>query len=106
MAYVYVVNKANYNLEKAEQYGDIRYISEVPVNVFCPDRTLQQISPILDDFTNDDHLLLSGNVLGNIMCTSYLIAKNFQEIKLLVYDARNNTYLQHVMRITDNHLSF
>ena len=96
MSKVYVVNSAGHDFSKAERYGELVPVVKGHVNVFRPDRSLFTITEGLLDFNADDYLLLSGNTFGNVVAALFL-GRRLPKIKLLVYDAKNNDYLCHVL---------
>ena len=96
---VYIVNSAGHDFSKAEKYGELVPVVQGHINVFRPDRSLFTITEGLAGFTEDDYLLLSGNTFGNVIAALFL-GRQFATIKLLVYDAKNNDYLCHVLGMT------
>ncbi len=99
MSKVYVVNSAGHDFSKAEKYGELIPVVKGHVNVFRPDRSLFTITEGLADFQEEDYLLLSGNTFGNVIAALFL-GNIIKKIKLLVYDAKNNDYLCHVLDLS------
>ncbi len=102
---VYVVNSAGHDFSKAERYGELVPVVKGHVNVFRPDRSLFTITEGLANFTEDDYLLLSGNTFGNVIAALFLRGQ-LPKIKLLVYDAKNNDYLCHVLDTSNGNFKF
>jgi hypothetical protein len=102
---VYIVNSAGHDFSKAEKYGELIPVVKGHMNVFRPDRGLFTIDEGLKSFTKDDYLLLSGNTFGNVIA-ALCVAGRFSKIKMLVYDAKNNDYLCHVLDMFNGDYKF
>lgn len=105
---VYIVNKAGHDFSNAEKFGELVPVTVGNMNVFRPDRPLFQIETVLKEFDpENDYLLLSGNVFANVLSVTSIIlqraafAEDFQ-IRFLVYDAKNQKYLVHVLKRNDD----
>lgn len=99
MPKIYIVNKAGHDFSSAEKFGELVPVTTGNINVFRPDRDLFRLQQVLKDFRPDeDYLLLSGNVFANAMAVAFILFDNdYDKIRFLVYDAKNNTYLEHVL---------
>ena len=96
MSKVYIVNVAGHDFDAAEKFGELVAVTKGNINVFRPDRDLFNIQEKLLDFNHEeDYLLLTGNVLANTLSVSTLIFLGAESIKLLVYDAKNQDYINH-----------
>ncbi len=99
MAKVFIVNRAGHDFSSAEVFGELISITTGNINVFRPDRDLFKIQEVLKDFDpTKDYLLLSGNMFANAMAVAFILMHNdTDKITFLVFDAKNNTYLKHIM---------
>ena len=97
MTTVWIVNNAGHDFSLAKQYGELRDITRGNLDIFRPDRNLFNITETLLEFDSKvDYLLLSGNVLANMMVASVLfLVHKVKSINLLIYDAKNCVYLNH-----------
>ena len=92
MAKVYVVNNANHDYSKAEQYGELVYITKGRVPIFKTSTVRAMLEEGLVDFTEDDYLLLAGPAILSVMASVVLFNK-FETVKFLVFDAKQQDYV-------------
>jgi len=92
MTKVYVVNNANHNYSKAEQYGELVYITKGKLPIFKTGTVRAMLEKGLVKFTKDDYLLISGPAIVNIMAATLLFNK-FDTVKFLVFDAKQQDYV-------------
>lgn len=92
MAKVYIVNDANYDYSKAEQYGELVYVTRGKIPIFKTSTVRAMLEKGLVKFTKDDYLLISGSAIVNIMAATILYNK-FDTVKFLVFDAKQQDYV-------------
>jgi len=92
MAKVYVVNNANHNYSKAEQYGELMYVTKGKLPIFKTSTVRAMLEKGLVKFTKDDYLLISGPAIVNIMAATLLFNK-FDTVKFLVFDTKQQDYV-------------
>ena len=92
MAKVYVVNNANHDYSKAEQYGELVYVTRGKIPIFKTSTVRAMLEKGLVKFTKDDYLLISGPAIVNIMAATILFNK-FDTVKFLVFDAKQQDYV-------------
>jgi len=106
MANVYIVNQAGHDFSTAAKFGALIPITEGNINIARPDRDLFHITKKIEDISEDDLILLSGNILINVMViTALLTIKQFKVLNLLIYDAKLKKYIKHSLSC-DNELKF
>ena len=92
MAKVYIVNDANYDYSKAEQYGELVYVTRGKLPIFRTSTVRVMLEKGLVKFTKDDYLLISGPTIVSIMAATILYNK-FDTVKFLVFDAKQQDYV-------------
>jgi len=92
MAKVYVVNNANYDYSKAEQYGELIYVTRGKLPIFKTNTVRAMLEKGLVKFTKDDYLLISGPAIVSVMAATILY-NNFDTVKFLVFDAKQQDYV-------------
>ena len=92
MAKVYVVNNANYDYSKAEQYGELVYVTKGKLPIFRTSTVRAMLEKGLVKFTKDDYLLISGPAIVSVMAATILYNK-FDTVKFLVFDAKQQDYV-------------
>lgn len=92
MAKVYVVNNVHHDFSKAEQYGELVYVTKGQLPIFKTSTVRAMLEKGLVKFTKDDYLLISGPAIVNIMAATLLFNK-FDTVKFLVFDAKQQNYV-------------
>ena len=92
MAKVYVVNNTNHDYSKAEQYGELVYVTKGKLPIFKTNTVRAMLEKGLVKFTKDDYLLISGPAIVNIMAATILYNK-FDTVKFLVFDTKQQDYV-------------
>ena len=92
MAKVYVVNNTNHDYSKAEQYGELVYITKGKLPIFKTNTVRAMLEKGLVKFTKDDYLLISGPAIVSVMAATILY-NNFDSVKFLVFDAYLQDYV-------------
>ncbi len=93
MAKVYAIQEANNkNMLSATNFGDLEFLLPPQTNLmFSTEKTLNTIKSGLDDFTEDDYLLLIGDPVSIGIATHYAVQKT-DVVKFLKWDNREYTY--------------
>ncbi len=92
MAKVYVVNNTNHDYSKAEQYGELVYITKGKLPIFKTNTVRAMLEKGLVKFTKDDYLLISGPAIVSVIAATILY-NNFDTVKFLVFDAKQQDYV-------------
>ena len=93
MAKVYAIQEAtNKNMLSATNFGELEFLLPPQTNLmFFTEKTLNTIKSGLDDFTEEDYLLLIGDPVSIGIATHYA-AKKTDVVKFLKWDNREYTY--------------
>ena len=92
MTKVYIVNSANHDYSKAEQYGELVYVTRGKLPIFKTSTVRAMLEKGLVKFTKDDYLLISGPAIVSVMAATILYNK-FDTVKFLVFDAKQQDYV-------------
>ena len=92
MAKVYIVNNANHDYSKAEQYGELVYVTRGKLPIFKTSTVRTMLEKGLVKFTKNDYLLISGPAIVSVMAATVLYNK-FDTVKFLVFDAKQQDYV-------------
>jgi hypothetical protein len=81
-------------IRKAERFGRIEYILSPTAHAFHPPSIVPMIHESLQNFCNNDHLLLIGNpgLIG--MCFSIAARNNDGKVKFLQWSGRHRDYIE------------
>ncbi|MBU2346600.1 MAG: hypothetical protein KJ888_20615 [Gammaproteobacteria bacterium] len=72
MAKVFVVNKSAHNFSAAEKFGEIRYLSEGPMNRYSTNNMHRLFKKELDHSNKEDFIVpCSLNVMNSIACAMF-----------------------------------
>jgi len=93
MAKVYAIQEANNkNMLSATNFGELEFLLPPQSNLmFSTEKTLNTIKSGLDEFTEDDYLLLIGDPVSIGIATHYATKKT-DVVKFLKWDNREYTY--------------
>jgi hypothetical protein len=104
---VYLVNEAGHDFSSATKFGELVSITIGNINIKRPDRDLYTIKEVLQEYTKDDYILLSGNIFANIMVISHLLLEHkSKSLKLLIYNAKSHDYIEHILAYNNKELKF
>jgi hypothetical protein len=92
MAKVYVVNNTNHDYSKAEQYGELVYVTKGKLPIFKTNTVRAMLEKGLVKFSKDDYLLISGPAIVSVMAATILYSK-FDTVKFLIFDAKQQNYV-------------
>lgn len=89
---VWIVNSGNHNYRHAEQFGNLRVLTEGRVNVFSVDNLIADLKAKLGEAQKEDLVLVSGYAVPNAVVIHYFL-KKFGFCKLLMWEANNRKYM-------------
>lgn len=92
MSKVFIINNMTHNYSKAEKFGELVDITNGKMPIFKTDVMSGILKDGLEDFSNDDYLLISGPALLCIMAAQAAFVK-FDEVKFLIFDAKIQDYV-------------
>ncbi len=71
---VFVVNKSAHDFSRAEDYGELRFVTEGKLNRFGTNDMHRQASEVLKGSKSDDFIVpCSLNVLNLIVCATFAV---------------------------------
>jgi len=69
---VFIVNKSSHDFSAAEEFGEIVFLSEGPMNRYAANNMHRQFSSIMKDSTSLDYIVpCSLNVMNSIACAIF-----------------------------------
>lgn len=89
---VWVVNNRNHNLTEAQEYGDLKDLTNGVVNVFGIDEVLRQFKETLANSEKEDFILWCGSIPLNVLATQVMLAKH-GVVHALIYDLKQKRYV-------------
>lgn len=89
---VWVVNSGNHNYRNAEQFGNLKVLTEGRVNVFSVDNLVADMKMKLKDAQKDDMVLVSGYAVPNALVI-HIFLKKFGFCRMLLWEANNRKYM-------------
>jgi hypothetical protein len=92
MAKVYIVNNTNHDYSKAEQYGELVYVTKGKLPIFKTNTVRALLEKGLVKFSKDDYLLISGPAIVSVMAATILYSR-FDTVKFLIFDAKQQNYV-------------
>ncbi len=92
MSKVYVVNFSGHNIFQAKKYGELIYLTKGRVHIFLTDRIKYEMIEAMQDYEEDDYLLLCGAPILNVLASSIVLSK-FGVCNLLLWDAKEELYV-------------
>lgn len=89
---VYVVNFNGHDLTEAQKHGQLVYLTTGSINIFATDRLIYHLINALKDVTEEDFLLLSGNIVANLLAFCIILVR-FQKVNVLIYNFKSKGYV-------------
>lgn len=88
---VFIVNKSSHDFSSAEQYGELVFLSNGPVNRYSTNHMHRLFSDKLKDSTPEDYIVpCSLNVMNALACA--IFAHKHGKLNLLLF--KGGTYLE------------
>ena len=92
MPKVYITNTKSFDMSPAKKYGELVVMYDgSPHDIFMLSKHIHIIKTKLAEMDKSDYLLLSGNLILNMLAGAIVLEK-FGYINLLLYDVRNMKY--------------
>lgn len=89
---VWIVNSAGHNFDAAESYGELIPLTVGKVNIFNVERLIREFKGMLANHKKEDWILLSGNVILNVLAVAIVLIKH-GEVRMLLYDVIKKEYV-------------
>ncbi len=88
---VFIVNKSSHNFHRAEDFGNIIFLSEGSINRYATNNMYRQFMDRMESATENDYIVLcSLNVMNSIACA--IFAQRFKKLNLLLF--KNGSYIE------------
>jgi hypothetical protein len=88
---VYIVNKSSHDFTPAEQYGQVQFLSEGPMNRYATNSMIRSFGESMKDSQPGDCIVpCSLNVMNSIACA--IFAHKHGRLNLLLY--KDGTYIE------------
>lgn len=81
---VFVINRSSHDYSKAEEFGDLVYVTEGNINRFAVSKMYRLFEDFIKTSKELDYVLLSGLSVMNVVFSSMFAAKH-QRLNLLIY---------------------
>lgn len=96
MSNVYVVNKSAHDFSPAEQYGEVIFLSEGPMNRYSTNNMFRTFTDKLKGSKEDDYIVpCSLNVMNSIACA--IFAHKHGKLNLLLFKEGSYIERNHVL---------
>lgn len=88
---VFIVNKSTHDFSPAEQYGDLIFLSEGPMNRYATNNIFRSFKEVMNESSPSDYIVpCSLNVMNSIACA--IFARKHGRLNLLLY--KNGSYIE------------
>jgi hypothetical protein len=94
---VYVVHQRDFDLSKAKTYGELVVMFEGSIdNIFNLTHLAYLVKSKLKDMHSNDYLVLSGNMVLNVLAVATAL-QNFGLVNVLLYDIKRAEYVPRLL---------
>jgi hypothetical protein len=97
---IFVVSTGRHDISQAEEYGEVIALTEGTISLNMSDLAAS-LSDKLKDFNQEDYILLSGNLAANFVAGMVMGMKQFQFVKVLIYNSKKLKYFEKTIRRED-----
>jgi len=88
---VYIVNKSSHDFSAANEFGEIVFLSEGPMNRYATNSMIRQFTDVMKESGEHDYIVpCSLNVMNSIACA--IFARKHGKLNLLLY--KNGGYIE------------
>ena len=88
MTRVFIVNRSAHDFSAAEEFGEIVFLSEGPMNRYACNNMYRAFSEVMKDSNDTDYIVpCSLNVMNSIACA--IFAKKHGKLNLLLFKSGN-----------------
>lgn len=97
---VYVVAKGLHDWTLAAEYGEVVFLSTVPISRVAVSTMARLFAPQLQKSSPDDYLLITGlSVMCSIACSLFVL--KHRRLNLLLFDAASEKYVKRTVVLED-----
>lgn len=91
---IYVTHNRGHDLNAAKEFSsEIVYITDGLINLFNIDALRDAVADKLQDYTDEDALLICGSPIVNMMVVYVLMEKGFHDFRTLIFHAVTRRYV-------------
>lgn len=95
---VYIMNQGTHDYRDANKFSEqMIVLTEGAVPVFRTDNLTKALKEGLNNYTEQDFLLISGPAILSFLCAGILF-KRFSYINVLLFDAKGQKYVMRQLR--------
>lgn len=95
---VWVINRSAHDYSGAARWGNIRFMSNGPVNRYATSKIFRMLNESLRSSKNNDYILLTGlTVMACIACS--IFALRHKRLNLLIFRPATHTYVERRMNL-------
>lgn len=93
---VYIVNRSSHDFSAAEQFGDLIFLSEGPMNRYSTNNMHRVFKEVMKDSCEDDYIVPCAlNVMNSIACA--LFAHRHGKLNLLLFKDGDYIERNHIL---------
>ena len=97
---VWVINRSAHDYSGAERWGNVRYLTDGPVNRYATGKIFRLLNEPLRESGKNDYILLTGlTVMACIACS--IFALRHKRLNLLIFRPATHTYVERRMNLED-----
>lgn len=89
---VYIPNNSGHDFSKAEEYGELVYITSGLIDKYGVNKMFRQASDKMADSSRGDYIMITGLPVLNSIVTSVFTSKH-NCLNLLIYDIKTEEYV-------------
>ena len=90
-AKVFVVNKSSHNFSSAEQYGELIFLSEGPMNRYSTNNMIREFTEAMKDSSPNDYIVPCSLNIMNVIASA-IFAHKHGTLNLLLF--RRGEYIE------------
>lgn len=97
---IFVVSTGRHDISQAEEYGEVIPLTEGTISLNMSGLATN-LSEKLQNFNQEDYILLSGNLAANFVVGMIMGIKGYQFVKVLIYNSKKLKYFEKTIRRED-----
>lgn len=100
MPTIWVINRSAHDYSGAARWGEIKHLSEGPVNRYAAAKIFRLMNEPLKNSRPDDYILLTGlTIMSCIACA--IFALRHKRLNFLIFRPQNHTYVERRLNLED-----
>lgn len=93
MPKVLIPNRSGHDFSPAEDYGELVYLTNGPLNRYATNKMFRFIQPQIEDSSPEDYVLITGLSILSSLVASMFVAKH-GKLNLLLFDGKTHSYIE------------